>query len=114
MVQNKRIEYYDFTHKDVKITVKIDYYNNKISLMQEDSQYSFQHKKWIFADRGVEYMPAWLNILEAMQEAIKDAKKKYEANLAEISKFKDEKIANLVLSMERSGGSLTPKNHAKR
>lgn len=34
-------------------------------------------------------MNNWVTILEVMQEAIKDAKKKYEANLAEESKFKN-------------------------
>lgn len=94
MKQHKQIEIYEFIHKGITILVKIDYLNNEISFL------STKHlsidindpKHFVFAKRGVEYMNGWLTILEALQEATKDAKKKYEANLAEESSFKSEKI----------------------
>ena len=85
-------ETYQFSYKNIGIYVKIDYRNNKISLVEPFNigEGKFQGKMWLFKDRGVEYMQGWVNILEAMQEAIKDAKKKYESQLEESSKFDDD------------------------
>ncbi len=92
MKQHKRIEIYEHTHKDISVLVKIDYLNNKISLLNSKHRTieinDFKH--FVFADRGVEYMNGWLTILDAVSEAVKDAKKKYEANLGEESKFTPE------------------------
>lgn len=91
-------ETYQFTHNKIDIYVKIDYLNNKISLKEPVNSFGgFQIKKWVFAERGVEFMQGWLDILEAMQEAIKDAKLKYEHNLAEESKFKTDFVLNVLL-----------------
>ena len=85
-------ETYAFIHKDIKIFVKIDYVNNKISLMEpfKPHESEFKIKEWKFSKRGVEYMNGWLDILEAMKFAIIDAKKKYEKDLAENSKFTED------------------------
>lgn len=91
----KVVEIYGFTHKEVTVTVKIDYKFNEISLL-EGFNGNGGGKKWYFAGRGVEYMQGWLNILEAMQEAIKDAKKRYEAELAERSAFKESYVGELA------------------
>jgi hypothetical protein len=89
MTEHKHIEIYEHIHKGISVLVKINYFTNEISLLENRTM---QQKQWVFAKRGVEYMNGWITILEAMQEAIKHAKKKYEANLAEESKFKTEKI----------------------
>ncbi len=87
-MEEKIKEVYSFTHKKITIDVEIDYKANKISLIEyKDGLNGWQDKKWVFAGRGVEYMQGWLTILDAMQEAIKDAKKRYETELAERSKF---------------------------
>ena len=90
-------ETYQFIHEDIVVYVKIDYRNNKISLVDPFNigEGKFQGKMWLFKDRGVEFMQGWINILEAMQEAIKDAKKRYEAELAENSRF-DEDLLKLL------------------
>lgn len=82
---NKQIiEVYDFTKNDITVRVEIDHKNNKISLLELDYDCVYhirgdsRYKKWVFAERGVEYMQGWLNILEVMQEAIKDAKTRYD------------------------------------
>jgi hypothetical protein len=85
MKEHKNIEIYEYINKGISILVKIDYLSNEISLLDKRTM---QKKEWIFAKRGVEYMNGWVDILEVMQEAIKNAKKKYESNLAEESKFK--------------------------
>lgn len=104
----KVVEIYGFTHKKITVTVKIDYKRNEISLLESYDGNSGA-KKYVFAGRGVEYMQGWLNILEAMQEAVKDAKKRYEAELAERSAFKDSMLGEFhgipvfVLRKEKVG-----------
>lgn len=97
----KGTEVYQFNYKGIKVAVKINYKHNTISLLEniyDDKNY----KKYIFADRGVEYMASWVVILEAMQEAIKDAKKRYEAELAERSKFKEDNLVAVVRIMQEN------------
>jgi len=97
MKNRKFQEVYCFTYKKIDIYVKIDYYNNKISLMQpECAAMNFAKKQWVFADRGVEFMNGWLEILEAMKEAIKDAKSKYEKELAVTSAFDVKNVFSLL------------------
>lgn len=87
----KGVEIYRFTHKEIGVNVKIDYKENKISILDHLGDAN-NFKRFVFADRGVQFMQGWLNILEAIQEAVKDAKKRYEAELAEQSKFKPEML----------------------
>lgn len=72
-----------YTTNDVDVNVRINFYDNKISLVDRDGR----DKQWLFANRGVEFMNGWLNILEAMKVAVKEAKIEYENELAETSKF---------------------------
>ena len=96
----KHLEIKTIKHKDVSVTVAIDYDNATVSLVNVPSiNFSSNHspltlepKKWIFANRGVDYMNGWLNILEAMTFAVKECKKELEHKLAEDSKFKDDII----------------------
>ena len=92
MKEHKLQEIYNFTHGDITITVKIDYYNNKISFMDSCGGGVFKKKEWLFADRGVEYMQGWREILEAMNLATQDAQQKYEHQLAITSKFTEDLI----------------------
>jgi len=101
---NKIKETVEFIYNDIKVYVKIDYINNKISLVeplswrivQDDNNltaswkelsWKFKKKEWLFAERWVEYMNWWLNILDAMKYAIEKAKKMYEAELEKTSRF---------------------------
>lgn len=85
-----------YTFNGINITIHIDFYNNKISIIKENGQGKYLPKDFIFAERGVEYMNGWVNILDAMKSAIKKAKEEYEYELAETSKFK-EKDFELIL-----------------
>ena len=88
----------------IKVYIKIDYFNNRIDIVEpiDIRNGEFKKKEYCFIGRGVEYMNGWLNILEATKIAIKDAKAKYEANLAEESKFKNELIANVEKALRES------------
>lgn len=88
----------EFNFNDIKVFVKIDYLNNRIDIVEPKNydQTNFTLKHWVFAGRGVEYMNGWLNILEAMKLSIREAKKMYEANLAEESKFKEDMVEKII------------------
>lgn len=90
----KHLEVKTIEHKGIKITIMIDYDNGLVSLVEKQPFHGsvFQKKQYIFANRGLEYMNGWLNIIEAMQVAIKECKKELEANLAEKSAFKNNKL----------------------
>jgi hypothetical protein len=45
-------------------------------------------------------MNGWLNILEAMQVAVKECKKELEFSLAESSRIKEEKIVDALIRSE--------------
>lgn len=83
-----------YTFNDINVTIRINYIENKISIVDPNNGY--RDKQFIFCNRGVEYMNGWLNILEAMKSAIKEAKKDYEAELAEQTKLK----ANYILTLK--------------
>jgi hypothetical protein len=88
---------YDFD--GFKCYIKIDYFNNSFDIVKPKGcplSGEFEKKDFIFIGRGVKYMDGWCDILSNLQLAIKDAKKKYEANLAEESKFADETVAKLL------------------
>lgn len=97
-METKFKETYSFSHKGINIFVKIDYRNNRIDLVEPKDLNggNFRLKQWQFGNRGVEYVNGWLVILEAMGEAMKDAKKKYEKNLAETTKFKKDLVINVM------------------
>lgn len=104
MTNQKLKETICFTHKGINVYVRIDYLNNKISLVekfQHDSQDNkYREKKWLFAGRGVEFIASWLEILEAMNLAMQDAKERYECELAKQSAFQEQKDIELLLMVE--------------
>ena len=72
MTKNLEIITYEF--KGIKVTVKIDYDNGLISLVQNENG-EYKNKTWKFAKRSLSYMQGWKNILGAMEYAIKEAEK---------------------------------------
>jgi hypothetical protein len=102
-METKYKETYAFTWKDITIWVKIDYRNNKISIVEPQiPEYcSFKKKDFTFIGRGVEYMNGWKLILQALDKAIDSAKVKYEHYLAETSKFKEDKIIKVAKELNK-------------
>lgn len=84
------IKKYEFSDGTV-IHVKIDFAKNKVSLVdQNGSATNFK-----FAERGVEYMNGWLNILGAMRYAIREARDELEA----WQKAKEEKATQQIIDI---------------
>lgn len=97
-MSNKIKETIEFTYEWIKIYIKIDYINNKFYIVQPVWNWStgkFYNKDFTFVGRWVEYMQGWIQICSAIQYAIAEAKKLYEAELARVSKFKVEDIVDL-------------------
>lgn len=114
---NKITEVYEIEHKGITVGVRIDYVRNQINIVDRPAHLEDHPKSWVFARRGVEYMNSWLNILEAIQVAIKDAKKRYEDELAEQSKFTDiGKIGGIPVFVinEKQGKKVVKKKKANK
>lgn len=105
----KYLEIESYVHQDVRIAVKIDYKGKTISLIEVDSDYGrdkieekYPPKKWVFASREIEYMPAWLEILDAMKFAITKA----EAKLKEHLDAEDKAKIDLIMKIEKEEAKL--------
>lgn len=67
------VKKYEFSDGTI-IRIRIDFENNKVTLVEKDGNKA----RFLFADRGIEYMNGWLNILGAMQYAIRQARDELE------------------------------------
>ncbi len=90
-ILNKKISIKDYEHNNIKITVKIDYMQKTISIMENSTK---GVKKWIFAERGLSYMQGWINILNAIENAIDEAR-------TELQKYEDAQIEQNVKLMDK-------------
>lgn len=89
------IKKYEFSDGTV-IRVKIDFEKNKVSLVDQQGA----NNKFLFAERGVEYMNGWVNILGAMQYAVRAARDELTA-WQEAKKDKDTKqIIDIMIAMQ--------------
>ncbi len=72
----KHMEDESYRYAGVEVRVRIDYDRGIISLLESNGGV----KKWVFAEREIEYMQGWQNILDAMKYAIEQATKKLAAH----------------------------------
>lgn len=90
----KKYEFSDGT----TVYVKIDFVKNKVSLVDQNGA----NYKWLFAERGVEYMNGWLNILGAMRYAVRNARDELEA-WQKAKKDKDTKqIIDIMIALQEA------------
>lgn len=96
----KHLEIKTIEHKGIRVRIKINYDTSVASLVEwQPANDSTKVKEWIFANRGLEYMGSWINIIEAMAHAVRQCQKDLEADLAEKSKFKEETTENIILAV---------------
>lgn len=103
-----KIKKYEFSDGTV-LHVRIDFLNNQVALVNKDgaehpSQFGKTDKwvatKFLFAGRELKYMNGWLNILGAMQYAIRDARDELAA-WQEVQKDKKTKqIIDIMIAMQ--------------
>jgi hypothetical protein len=92
----KNIEIKTIEHKGIKVTVQINYDTNEISLVERQTPI-YVAKKWVFAGRGNEFMNSWLQILEAMQVAVKQAQKDMQEHLDK----KNKEVEKVLIEMAK-------------
>ena len=94
----KHLEIKTIETNGIKVMVKIDYDKGEISLVEKNPsdnkfhEVKFESKRWIFANRTIDYMDSWVNIFEAMAEAVKVAKKQ----LREFQKIKESEMVGVL------------------
>ena len=69
-----KVKKYEFSDGTI-IRVKIDFEKNKVSLVDQNNA----NTNFKFAERGLEYMNGWLNILGAMRYAVREARDELQA-----------------------------------
>ena len=94
----KHLEIETYTHVGISVRVRIDYDKGKISLLESNDG----PKRWVFADRELEYMQGWQNILDAMKFAIEEATKKLQKHQTEREKALKRKEINLMLEIAKA------------
>lgn len=83
-----------YTKQGINIAVDIDYVKKTVSLVEKNGG----NKKWIFAERSLEYMNGWILILRAMEYAVTEAKKELEA----IKEQEHEDFVNMYIELDKS------------
>ncbi len=83
-------------HKGITVSYKIDFDLRTLSLVEKNGK-NWQTKQWVFPERTPEYLNSWINIMEAMQEAVIQAKLELDAH---IEKETDELTEKII----KSGG----------
>ncbi len=96
---DKHLEVRTTEHKGINVMVRIDYDNNTVGLIERTAgeDCGFTGKKWVFNNRGIEYMQGWLDILEAMTVAVKDAKSDLEKHQKAKSAKKEKLMVDIIL-----------------
>jgi hypothetical protein len=78
------IHVYQGKIQKVNVGVHINYATGQITLIDPNpsNPKAVQGKQWVFANRTVEFMAGWHDILDAMKSAIADATEKIEVYMA--------------------------------
>lgn len=106
----QHLEVKTITTNDIGITIMINYDLGTVSLVHREGDFeaNWKPKKFVFAGRELNYMNGWLNILGAMEVAVKEGKRLLEKDLADKSAFKEGLILR-VLSYDQ----VKPKKRSK-
>lgn len=102
-----KIKRYEFSDGTV-LHVRIDFENNQIALVNKEGfvndkfgkSTNYQPTKFLFAGRELKFMNGWLNIMAAMQYAVRDARDELAA-WQEVQKDKKTKqIIDIMLALK--------------
>ncbi|MFA6325216.1 MAG: hypothetical protein WCX46_03255 [Candidatus Paceibacterota bacterium] len=69
MIKNLEVKTYECC--GVKVTVKIDYKNETVSVVEDTL--GFPGKRYLFNERGLDYMDSWVDVLNALKFAVESA-----------------------------------------
>jgi hypothetical protein len=101
----KQLEVLVFKKNKIEVTVSIDYINKTISLVKPAGnpfKNQYEKKEYIFIGRNAAFMPTWLNILDAMSYAIKEAKSLLDEAIKEEANFDSNILENTKKKIVKS------------
>lgn len=99
-------------HKGIRVMMKIDYDKGELSFM-ESNYGNWQNKNWVFANRGLEYMQGWLDILDAMKFAVGEGKKELEKDKNEKGKVMVDEIGKKIMLVREYEAGMHQKHENK-
>lgn len=88
-------ELIQFTHRGVKINIKLDYERKTVSFIDNEGKPNL----WCFVDRTRQYMGGWHIIMEALQEATKFADKRLKEQEDVRAKKAEDKVFNILTTL---------------
>lgn len=88
-------ELIQFTHRGVKINIKLDYERKTVSFT-DDIDNEGKPNLWCFVDRTREYLGGWHIIMEALQEATKWADTRLKEQEDVRAKKAEDKVFNIL------------------
>jgi len=87
-----------YEYKGIKVGVRIDFRTRQITLAEHDGRGA---KKWLFANREVEYMEGWRTILHAMEHAITAAEVELRMAIEQEEREKAELMERVALDVRK-------------
>jgi len=92
-----QLEIIRVTTKGITVNVRLDYKKMHTTLVEYiDGEWKPQ--KWVFADRGAEYMQSWRDIFWAMDCAAEEAERKLKKRKEE----KEEEAMEAVIELDKA------------
>lgn len=83
-----------YTKYGINIVLEIDYVKKQVSLVEKDGK----PKNWKFAERTPEYFNGWRAIMLAMEYAVSEVQKEFEA----INEKETEDFAKLYMELDKA------------
>lgn len=93
-----------YEYDGVVVLVKTDYVRGTISVVEPDSEGGYQPKRFVFAEREIEYMSGWLSIFVSLASAVNAAADDLQAyqSARKAEKFKQAAQNALASSQHKS------------
>jgi hypothetical protein len=83
-----------YTKYGINVVLEIDYVKKQVSLVEKDGT----PKNWKFAERTPEYFNGWRAIMLAMEYAVAEVQKEFEA----IKEKEHKEFAELYMSLDKA------------
>lgn len=96
MKEVPRIETFTNIYKGYQFNVQVDYIRRKISFVESDMK---TLKRYVFAERGIEYMQGWKDIIEGIRLSVDKAEKKLSNYLSKVKQEQEENAEEFVGSL---------------
>lgn len=110
MNEVKHFEVKEYETNGISVLVQIDYDNEQIGLVEVEKgsmPRKYKAKQWVFANRKIEYMEGWQNILYAMKFAIEQAHKELKKVVDKRERVVEQKAVALQREISRNNRDIS-------